>query len=559
MPELMSRIALAALLAGTAVPVGGPSPAGAATLPAVPPALSCAGLLNLDLTGLEGAPARVETATEVRENTPKPYCAVTGYAAPAVRFEVRLPLEGWTQRFLMLGCGGFCGLVNVENPGLRRASSDLGHRRHATFGGDSLWALGNPAAMVDFAYAGMHKSTLVAKALIRAFYGQAQRHAYFAGCSDGGREGLIEAQRFPEDYEGILVGAPVVNEVSNNTFYHGWNVRVNARADGRPILTAAKIPALAEAVRRACGDESGLIQDPRACRFEPRALICPSGEDRADCLTAEQVTVVERLYHAAVDETGRLMHPGNMPRGSEPGWIGTMVPARDEAITIGNSSDAQYAWDLPNYMANLSGATGITYRNMEFTAAGFRQLMELSGLYDAANPDLRAFAARGGRLILWHGWADTGVPPELSLNYRAAVRRFMGEEAADRFMALYMLPGVYHCTGGPAPSNHDLLTPLLAWVEEGQAPGRITMTFQASATDPRALNSRPVFPYPATVRYRGEGDPKDAANYIAAPPAFEGSDRVEWLGSETEDPARQVWCGWETLSFACRPRGPSAR
>ena len=374
---------------------GPPSAGRAAEIAAVAPVMSCEALLGLDLTGLEGAPARIETATEVRENTPRPYCAVTGYAAPAVRFEVRLPLQGWTQRFLMLGCGGFCGLVNVDNPGLRRqmqgcapltngefvlASSDLGHRRHATFGGDGLWALGNPAAMADFAYAGMHKATLVSKAIIRAFYGQPQRYAYFAGCSDGGREGLMEAQRFPEDYDGILVGAPVVNEVSNNTFYHGWNARVNSRPDAMPILTAGKIPALAEAVQRSCGDVRGLVQDPRACHFEPASVRCPAGEDRADCLTAEQVTVVERLYRAAVDDRGRLLHPGNMPRGSEPGWITTMVPARDEPITIRNSSDAQYAWDLPNYMASLSGATGITYRNMEFTEASFRRLMELSGL-----------------------------------------------------------------------------------------------------------------------------------------------------------------------------------
>jgi len=172
----------------------------------------------------------------------------------------------------------------------------------------------------------------------------------------------------------------VVNEVSNNTFYHGWNARVNSRPDAMPILTAGKIPALAEAVQRSCGDVRGLVQDPRACHFEPASVRCPAGEDRADCLTAEQVTVVERLYRAAVDDRGRLLHPGNMPRGSEPGWITTMVPARDEPITIRNSSDAQYAWDLPNYMASLSGATGITYRNMEFTEASFRRLMELSGL-----------------------------------------------------------------------------------------------------------------------------------------------------------------------------------
>ena len=155
---------------------------------------------------------------------------------------------------------------------------------------------------------------------------------------------------------------------------------------------------------------------------------------------------------------------------------------------------------------------------------------------------------------MWHGWSDTGVPPELSLNYRAAVRRLMGEQAADQFVALYMLPGIYHCTAGPSPSNHDLLTPLLAWVEDGTRPGRIVMNFQASATDGQTVRSRPVFPYPATVRYRGEGNPDDAANYVETPPAFQGDDRITWLGSYTEEPGQQLWCGWEVGSFVCRPR-----
>jgi hypothetical protein len=362
----------------------------------------------------------------------------------------------------------------------------------------------------------------------------------------------MEAQRFPEDYDGIVVGAPVLNEVSTNTFYHAWNARVNARPDGNPILTAAKIPALTEAVRRTCGDVGGIVQEPRACRFDPASLLCPAGADRTECLTAEQVDVVAKLYRGPVDERGRAMHPGDMPYGSEPGWIGTMVPARDEPITIRNASDAAYAWDFPNYMASLAGATGITYRNMEFTEASFRRLMELSGLYDASNPDLRAFAARGGRLIIWHGAADTGATQEMSLNYRDAVRRFMGAEAADRFMTFYLLPGVYHCTGGPSPSNHDLLTPLLDWVENGTKPGRITMNFQASGVDTRTLRSRPAFPYPTIVQYSGNGDPNDAANFVAAPPTRQGTDRTEWLGSYTEEPGHQRWCGWDRGSFSCR-------
>ena len=543
----------------------------AAELPPVAPAMACAALTGLDLTGLEGAPARIETAVEVRENVPRPHCAVSGMIASAIRFELRLPLEGWTQRLMTYGCGGYCGGANLDGPSPLRqsagcapvaagefalATSDMGHRRAANFFADGMWAIGNPGAVVDFAYAGMHKTTLVAKAVVRAFYGQAQRYAYFNGCSDGGRQGLMEAQRFPEDYDGVLAGAPTINVTSTNTFYHGWNARVNAGPDGRPILTARKIPALAAAVRRECGDAGGLVQDARLCALDARALACPAGEDRDDCLTPAQAEVVNKLWRSPVDDTGAAMNPGNMPHGSELAWIGSMVPREEgAAISPATASDAQWSWDFPNHMSDLAGSTGITYRNMEFTRAGFERLSRLQDLYDAANPDLRAFAARGGRLVLWHGWADSGVAPQIALNYRDAVRREMGEAAAEQVMTLYMLPGVYHCNAGPAVTNQDLLTPLMRWVEDGERPGRITLNFLAGPNDPRVARSRPVFPYPSITRYRGSGSLDSADSFEAAPLPRPVEDRTEWLGIGAHAPGRQLWCGWENGAMVCKRRG----
>ena len=188
-----------------------------------------------------------------------------------------MPLDGWTQRFLMIGCGGYCGFVGVENDSVLAqstgcaplasgamvtAATDLGHEKSATFFPDGLWARGNPVAIIDFAYAGMHKSTVLAKALIGAFYGQGPKFSYYSGCSDGGREGLHEVQRFPGDFDGAVIGAPVIDEVATNTFYHAWGVRSNSRPDGSPILTANKMPALIAAVVKACGDAAE--PDPRS-------------------------------------------------------------------------------------------------------------------------------------------------------------------------------------------------------------------------------------------------------------------------------------------------------
>jgi Tannase and feruloyl esterase len=235
------------------------SPAEAVTLPAVKPVSTCANVTNVDLTNLDGAPARIDAAEEVAGASGKiGYCKITGYIASDVRFEVRLPLDGWTQRFLMVGCGGYCGFVAVDNDSVVKqsegcaalnagmmatAATDLGHEKSASFFPDGVWAQSNPVAIVDFAYAGMHKTTLLAKALIKAYYGQGPKYSYYSGCSDGGREGLHEVQRFPEDFDGVVVGAPVIDEVATNTFYHAWGVRTNSQPDGSPILTADKMPA----------------------------------------------------------------------------------------------------------------------------------------------------------------------------------------------------------------------------------------------------------------------------------------------------------------------------
>ena len=402
------------------------------------------------------------------------------------------------------------------------AATNLGHEKSASFFPDGMWAQGNPVAIVDFAYAGMHKTTLLAKALIKAYYGQGPKFSYYSGCSDGGREGLHEVQRFPEDFDGAVVGAPVIDEVATNTFYHAWGVRTNSEPDGSPILTANKMPALVAAVIKACGDAQGLIVDPRACKFDLSTITCKSGADDDSCLSPAQAEVARKLWHGPVDENGDRLSAGDMPIGSGGGrWVGTMIPGKQagQKMSLDAVGDYQWSYDFPNYMASLGEPTAITTnQTMKFDKASFDQLNALSGLYDPTNPDLSAFAKHGGKLIIWQGWSDSGVSPYISLNYVNAVRGAMGA-SVDKFLALYMLPGVYHCNlyGGPTTSQEDFLTPIMTWVEDGSAPDKVVVEYSASKDSKIPSKSRPVSPpIPPRQPIAGSGDPNAAALLVCA-------------------------------------------
>jgi hypothetical protein len=566
-------------------------PARAAELPIVAPAMECGQLLGVDFNDTEGAPFRLDTAAVVPAGAGvgQAYCRVTGNIAAQVHFEVHLPVAGWTQRFAMSGCGGYCGAVSVpaqlaEGFGCMRfesgemvvASHDAGHVRKTSAAtpntpgpfADGLWAAGNPDALVDFAYMGVHKATLATKALINAYYGRAPKFSYYIGCSDGGRQGLQEAQRFPKDYNGIIGGSNTNDVTETNTYYHGWNVRKNAAgvvpgshpSQYLPILTADKLPALHAAVLAACGNMGGglkdMIQDPRACQFDARSLIC-AGADGPDCLSPAQADAVNAIWQGPVDETGAHLTAGDMPYGSEAGWVGSMVTAPGVPLNLQTSGDYQFSWDWPHYMASFGAPLDIDVRTLQFTRAEFNKLTRLSQLFAATNPDLRPFAAAGGKLLLWHGWTDTGSTPNHTLNYYDAVRRSMGEAEAAKVMALYMIPGVYHCNGGPQATREDFLTQLMDWVEDGTPPGQVEVRYYASNTiaSPVALE-RPVWPYPAIATYAGSGDPKQSGSFVktARPPALTFPDRFEWVGLANYAPGKQLWCRTQGAGMECGTR-----
>lgn len=442
----------------------------AADLPPVVPVLDCDQLKIADLTGVADAPIHITSAEKMETGKPAPYCKVTGFVEPQVKFEVRLPLTAWTQRYLQVGCGGLCGhlSIHVENDhGCKAAeggefalaSTDMGHEGNNPDWGD------DPKLRIDFAYRGVHVTALAAKALIKRYYGQPARYSYFAGCSDGGREALMEAQRFPDDFDGVTAGAPAMNFTTQNTFYHGWNARVNTDAQGHAILTADKLPILHAAAMAAC-HANPVIQDPRTCHFDPAVTQCKPGEDTAHCLTAEQVEAARNIYQGAHDSKGQQLVMSGPEVGSELAWKGVYIPEGPDGRTISPTISQD---TIKHLIYAHNPPPSFTLADFHFDQATFNAINPMHALYDATNPDLRQFADHHGKLILWHGWEDPHISPLNTIAYYSAVQSYMGAKTKS-FVRLYLFPGMYHCGGGEQPSAVDLLTPIMQWVESGKAP-----------------------------------------------------------------------------------------
>ena len=547
--------ALPAVLAVLLIAGGGqPAPrtvlAAADGPPVVLPRIDCADMTGQDLSGTPGAPAVIGSAAPATSPDGSAACEVKGTVAPQIQFDVFLPTKTWRQRYLQLGCASFCGTIDfyadatdgcvpLTRGDFVLATNDEGHAgvsgSDATFGAD-------PQLRVDFGYRADHVVALVAKRLIALYYGQGPRYSYFDGCSQGGHEGLTEAQRYPHDFDGIVAGAPASLFTSLVVWSTGWHAAANTDAHGRPILTAAKLPALHAAVLRECDVRDGLadgqIDDPRACEFDPRSLRCATGSDTPDCLTDAQIGAVRKLYDGPRDERGRRMYPGGEPVGSEANWARWIDPAVAGAT----------ATNALKYLAYPSARPSATLSDLHFDSATFREIYQRAGIYDASDPDLTAFRAAGGKLLLWHGWADPAISPYGTIAYyHALTERMGGTDPTQRFARLFLLPGVAHCGGGQGPDAIDALTPTLAWVENGVAPARLVATKRQD--DDTVVRTRPIYPYPAVARYDGSGSTDDAANFAPAPPPTRYRDDIGWLGSFRS--GYEQTCGWHDGRWTC--------
>ncbi len=500
-------------------------------LPVVKPVISCDQLAKVDLSKTAGS-AVTFTAT-VRETPKGPFCKVAGDVEPGNSFEVNLPIEHWTQRYVQSAQGN----IAINNAGscapatngevVVGVNSRGGSRRREGWQTD-------PEKRIAFAYLLNHQTALMAKELIKQFYGHPQRFSYFTGCSGGGREVLIEAQRYPEDFDGIASGAPaILLNVHNGGFYHGWEPSVNKRADGSIILSRNRLSILHDAAIKQCGTAAdvmdGILQMPSACKLDPAWVRCPAGAaDTSKCLTAEETAVAQKLYQGSSDSSGGFEMAG-FPLGSERMWSLSMPTGNPESRT---GTELQYLLSLPD--AN-QGAAALDAA-FKFNQEWFDKVGVLAPLYNGANTNLRPYQQRGSKLLLWHGASDAVVQQQASIAYYQGVQKELGTQVTDSFMRFFLLPGAAHCGGGDGPAQIDVLSPLMAWVEMNRAPAMIVAGKSAnqrsaipgegmpgsaaaqvrmpyaSPAQPVVLK-RPVYPFPNIARYDGNGDKSDPASY----------------------------------------------
>ncbi len=529
----LSRIGLAVpliatVLLGVSVPASAKTNAGP-----IKPVMSCASLVHKNFTQVPDAPGKVTSAKVVKDPLPVgkvSFCNVQGVFAPQTKFEIKLPVTTWHGQYVQEGCEGLCGTLSqlmndipdagitcpaVTNGQLALATDDEGHTSASET--DGRWARNSLKLRVVFGLTSEHSLAHMAQAVITAYYGRPATFSYYDGCSTGGREALMLAQRYPRDFNGIIAGAPVSN-LAPLTLLNAWLVTRNTGPGGHQIVAAGKIPALHKAVVKACGNSRGIITDPRHCGFNPASIKCPAGQDTKSCLTPAQVRAVREFYRGPTDSHGRSLYNGGLPYGSEPGWIGNFIePAPDRAAPA-DTTDAAIALNYLKYLAFWPNPPSrFTLANVHFTDAEFARLNRLgNAIYNANNPNLHAFAAHGGKLILYHGWADQTSPPWSTLDYYAAVERDSGGfRASQAFSRLYMIPGAFHCLVAPDFSSlneADFLTPLIAWVQHGTAPGTVSADTLSLTTFKITMRQKvrpynalaPVKPAPGSLnaRYR---------------------------------------------------------
>lgn len=465
------------------------------------------------------------------------FCRVQVMATPstdsAIPIEVWMPVKDWNGKFRGQGNGGFAGSIDWVNPavavmqGYASGATDTGH---SAGGGDASWALGHPEKVIDFGYRAVHEMTAISKTVIQAYYGDAAKHNYFVSCSDGGREALMEAQRFPTDYDGIVAGAPANNWTGLLT-----NALHNEQAmsgDPAGYIPPTKLPAIDAAVRAACdamdGVTDGVLTDPRQCHFKPASLICKGAESDA-CLTDSQAHTLEVLYAGLHDAAGKLIFPGYLP-GAEMGpggwitWITGRAPGTSAMYIFSTNYFADMVYDKKDW----------NYKNA-IVADAYKAALDKTGhMLDATDPNLKPFAAHGGKLILYHGWNDPGISPLNTINYYDDVRATVGSASADSFVRLFMVPGMHHCLADgpgatdidqygmpmavvPDDAQHDIYLALEDWVEKGSPPeSMIAAKYDPAADGPKLQMTRPICAYPKAPKYKGSGDTKDAANFTCA-------------------------------------------
>jgi len=445
-------------------------------------AASCESLATLQL------PATTITEARVVEDHCKVAATLRPSADSDIKIEVWLPISGWNGKYQAVGNGGWSGaiatpaLAKAVGNGYAASSTDTGHS-----GSSARFALGHPEKLIDYAYRSEHEMTMKSKAIIEAFYGTAPRHSYWTGCSAGGKQALKEAQRFPDDFDGIVAGSPGLDWVARATLSLWVAQAVHKNPDS--FIPPSKYPAIHRAALEACdaadGLKDGVIEDPSRCSFDPKIMECP-GADTPQCLTAPQVEAARRIYAGP----GKGIAPGLAP-GSELGWR-----------TFGGDQPFQIGFDYFKYV--VFGNPDWNFQTLNFDSDIVRARQLDADRINAEDPNLTAYRKHGGKLIQYHGWSDPQIPPQSSVDYYQRVLHTMGASVPE-FYRLFMVPGMAHCGGGDGVNTFDMVASLEQWVEQNTPPAKVI----ASGNN----RTRPLCPFPQVARYKGAGNPNDASSF----------------------------------------------
>jgi feruloyl esterase len=466
-------------------------------------AATCESLASLSL------PATTITKTEsvaAGANSLPAHCRVAATLKPSsdsdIKIEVWMPVSGWNGKYQAVGNGGWSGAIATNameealKAGYATSSTDTGHE-----GGSASFALGHPEKLIDYAWRSEHEMTVKAKAIIAAFYGSGPKLSYWNGCSAGGKQALKEAQKFPDDFDGIIAGAPG-NNWTGRALFAMW-VAQAMHKDEAGYIPPEKYPLIHKAVVDACdeldGVKDGLVEDPTRCHFDPKVLECKGG-DGASCLTTAQVESARKIYSGAINpRTKQQIFPGLEP-GSELRWevIGGPRP-----FSIGDDFFKYVVFKDPKW----------DFRTLNFDSDAALAEKTDDGLINAVDPNLRPFFGHGGKLIQYHGWSDWQISPLNSVHYYESVLEAAGGASkVGASYRLFMVPGMGHCGGGEGPNRFDMVGALEAWREQQKAPERIV----ASTRDGK--QSRPLCPYPQRAKYKGSGSADEAGNFVCTAP-----------------------------------------
>lgn len=467
------------------------------------------------------------TATAVPADAAAPtHCRVTGTLSPEIAFEVSLP-DKWNGRFYMIGNGGLAGeamddagRVGQRNDALKLgfafAQTNTGHDARKEPSGSFI--LSNPQKAIDYAYRAVHLTAVTTKDITKLYYGKPVSRSYWNSCSNGGRQGLIEAQRFPDDFDGVVANAPWVDQ-TGFTIGAMWNQKALSDA----AVTPAKLALVAGKVMEKCdaidGLKDGLIDDPRKCNFDPARDVpaCKPGADGADCLTGSQAAAIAKVY-SGPSGNGKPIFPGYMPgseavipgaNGAASGWMNLIVSAQPNA----KPADFNLAEGVMRYLVLKPPQADYDYKTFNFDR-DTHLLNDWGKLADAKDPDLSKFKNRGGKLLMTYGWADSILQPMMGVNYYERAVAKNGPQTAD-FFRLFMVPGMAHCGGGIGPDRNDAVTAIINWVEKGKAPASITAS---RVINKEVVRTRPLCPYPQVARYQGHGSIDDAVNFRCVAP-----------------------------------------